>query len=363
MRLLLLSFAAGAAASVPRPDPRPQVALSDFTHQSNWVLYANASEIAPLLETHPRYASALKAVAVAYGRLSFGLWGALTGACTGQQRLGGEPCGQALHCVAGPLLKTLQRSSANLQYHAASLGRSAPQPLRQELGEVRRLAASFHGPSCAPLVAALRSASDNQCLAIFMELCSCLSAIKSHAKWSMARLHAAQVSLSVPTHFYRPEDYYGSPRTMDRPDRRLEHRGEILDMLINLYLPKDRPLRVAEVGVFQGETSFMLLQRHPRLHLFLVDPYYDGSARSCEGADCTVSLSPTYLRALSRVWEFRPRASFVMQESVEAAKWVGNATLDMVFIDGDHSYEAVVGDLSAWWPTLLPGAILAGHDY
>lgn len=46
------------------------------------------------------------------------------------------------------------------------------------------------------------------------------------------------------------------PRELEpRPDRRLEHRGEILDMLINLYLPKDRPLRVAEVGVFQAGVS------------------------------------------------------------------------------------------------------------
>ena len=34
-----------------------------------------------------------------------------------------------------------------------------------------------------------------------------------------------------------------------------------------------------------------------------------------------------------------------------------------IFIDGDHSYEAVRADLAAWEPKLVPGGILAGHDF
>jgi len=40
-----------------------------------------------------------------------------------------------------------------------------------------------------------------------------------------------------------------------------------------------------------------------------------------------------------------------------------NETLDLVFIDGDHSYVAVREDIQAWRPFLRPGGILAGHDY
>ena len=34
-----------------------------------------------------------------------------------------------------------------------------------------------------------------------------------------------------------------------------------------------------------------------------------------------------------------------------------------VFIDGDHSYEAVREDLAAWEAKLVPGGIIAGHDF
>lgn len=37
--------------------------------------------------------------------------------------------------------------------------------------------------------------------------------------------------------------------------------------------------------------------------------------------------------------------------------------VDMVFIDGDHSYEGCKGDIEAWSPHIKPGGILAIHDY
>ena len=39
------------------------------------------------------------------------------------------------------------------------------------------------------------------------------------------------------------------------------------------------------------------------------------------------------------------------------------ATFNWVYIDADHSYEAVKADLAACRAVLKPGGILAGHDY
>lgn len=36
---------------------------------------------------------------------------------------------------------------------------------------------------------------------------------------------------------------------------------------------------------------------------------------------------------------------------------------DLVFIDGDHSYEGCSGDIQAWLPNIKPGGIIAVHDY
>jgi hypothetical protein len=37
--------------------------------------------------------------------------------------------------------------------------------------------------------------------------------------------------------------------------------------------------------------------------------------------------------------------------------------LDFVYLDADHTYEAVKADIAAWWPKVRVGGTLGGHDY
>lgn len=48
--------------------------------------------------------------------------------------------------------------------------------------------------------------------------------------------------------------------------------------------------------------------------------------------------------------------------SVEAAGHVVDESLDFVFIDAIHSFEAVSSDLNAWFPKVRRGGLVAGHD-
>ena len=47
--------------------------------------------------------------------------------------------------------------------------------------------------------------------------------------------------------------------------------------------------------------------------------------------------------------------------SVEVSRELSVA-LDFLFLDGDHSEEAVESDLSAWLPKVKPGGVVAMHD-
>ena len=41
----------------------------------------------------------------------------------------------------------------------------------------------------------------------------------------------------------------------------------------------------------------------------------------------------------------------------------GDASLDFVFIDAEHTYDAVKQDIAAWEPKIKPGGWVMGHDY
>jgi predicted O-methyltransferase YrrM len=45
-----------------------------------------------------------------------------------------------------------------------------------------------------------------------------------------------------------------------------------------------------------------------------------------------------------------------------AARWEG-PQIGLLFIDGEHTYQAVRSDIAAWTPHLADGAVVAFHDY
>jgi cephalosporin hydroxylase len=53
----------------------------------------------------------------------------------------------------------------------------------------------------------------------------------------------------------------------------------------------------------------------------------------------------------------------IRMDSVKAAKLYADASLDFVFIDGDHTYEGVLADIKAWLPKVKKGGTIAGDDY
>lgn len=49
-------------------------------------------------------------------------------------------------------------------------------------------------------------------------------------------------------------------------------------------------------------------------------------------------------------------------KSEEAAKFYNDESIDLVFIDADHSYESVKKDILTWLPKVRKGGIISGHD-
>ena len=136
------------------------------------------------------------------------------------------------------------------------------------------------------------------------------------------------------------------------------HR-QILVELLKALTPTFTPLRAAEVGVAFGATSETLLREIPQLELLMVDPwrvYYQGQ----RGFDY---FERSFATAVERVSFAGDRAKIFRADSIYAAPWVPDESFALVFIDGDHRYEAVRDDLTAWWRKVAPGGLLTGHDY
>jgi predicted O-methyltransferase YrrM len=49
--------------------------------------------------------------------------------------------------------------------------------------------------------------------------------------------------------------------------------------------------------------------------------------------------------------------------SQEAVEHFADESLDFVYIDANHGFEAVQADMRLWFPKIRPGGVLAGHDF
>jgi hypothetical protein len=119
----------------------------------------------------------------------------------------------------------------------------------------------------------------------------------------------------------------------------------------------DNPTLGAELGAHAGKFTEELLMTFPSLTLYAVDTWTPRAG--CEGYDF-----PTIRKQFEkRTDPFSDRITTLQMDTVRAATFARDATMDFVFIDADHSYEAVAADIDAWRSKVKPGGLLSGHDY
>jgi hypothetical protein len=62
--------------------------------------------------------------------------------------------------------------------------------------------------------------------------------------------------------------------------------------------------------------------------------------------------------------EYRDKYIWYRTESLSITNdQIKDESLDCIFIDGDHTYDAVLADLTFWWKKLRVGGQILGDDY
>ena len=120
----------------------------------------------------------------------------------------------------------------------------------------------------------------------------------------------------------------------------------------------------AEVGVQCGKFSEHILRCWKGRPLILVDAWrYFPDCPDDHQNVSDAEHERRYHETLKRLVRFANRFRIHRMLSEEAAALYRDGELDWAYIDARHNYSAVRSDLHAWYPTVKPGGIFAGHDY
>lgn len=146
------------------------------------------------------------------------------------------------------------------------------------------------------------------------------------------------------------------------------HAIELARILRDQFI--DGEFKGVEVGAAQGLTSAHLLREFPGLRMTLIDCWcsFDRAGSYYRSGDRNSRLSEDdqrhhFSQAKAATASAGNRCQLSRAWSVEAARQAQTESLDFVFIDAEHTQEAVAEDLKCWWPAIKPGGIVVGKDY
>lgn len=118
---------------------------------------------------------------------------------------------------------------------------------------------------------------------------------------------------------------------------------------------------IVELGAWKGRSSAFLVveakNKSPDINIHIVDTWLGSEEHTEEMKD---NLYQKFKSNMARLDGLYKEHRMTTNEAVHLFK---DESLDGVFIDADHSYEAVKKDIDDWMPKVRKGGILAGHDY
>lgn len=128
---------------------------------------------------------------------------------------------------------------------------------------------------------------------------------------------------------------------------------------------------MAELGAGVCRMARVLLAERSDLTLHLVDNFLareqqpQGYLATRDNFAARDAATAERHRAEARefIRRRRPRVALHEADTATAASFFSGGSLDLVFVDADHSYEGVKRDIAHWLRKVKPGGWLGGHDY
>jgi predicted O-methyltransferase YrrM len=123
-----------------------------------------------------------------------------------------------------------------------------------------------------------------------------------------------------------------------------------------------------ELGCYKGKsTSFIGVEIHKRkrdINFFAIDSF-QGATNSTDANEIKAyegisEIEESYTYNVSLIGN---KIKTIVSLTDEAAKYFNDEEIDVIFVDGGHSYEVVKADILAWLPKMKKGGIMAGHDF
>ena len=123
--------------------------------------------------------------------------------------------------------------------------------------------------------------------------------------------------------------------------------------------PIDIGKQIVEIGSAWGNGSTGTLLAHTietKEHLYCIDWF-----KGINPIGFDKPMLDSFIETIN-FENFDDYVTVMISESSKASKFFEDTSMDLIFIDGGHTYTRVKVDIETWYPKVKPGGIISGHD-
>lgn len=118
---------------------------------------------------------------------------------------------------------------------------------------------------------------------------------------------------------------------------------------------------MVEIGSYQGESTELFAKSQFINKIYSIDPYISNyDERDPVSSSSLIEAEKIFLERISK---YPDKVIKIKTTSEIAVKSFSKNSINFIYIDGCHTYESTKRDLEIWYPIIIKGGYLGGHDY
>ncbi len=139
----------------------------------------------------------------------------------------------------------------------------------------------------------------------------------------------------------------------------------ILDRLKNHFNKNE--IIALEIGARYGESSTLIINNLNIKEYIIVDPYTSYDEYTQDGFNKIIKNNEDniYIETKNSLFKIHNNIKFfrTFSNDTNTLNQIENNSLDLIFIDGNHTYKYVLEDLENYYPKLKKDGIICGDDF
>ncbi len=136
--------------------------------------------------------------------------------------------------------------------------------------------------------------------------------------------------------------------------------------LINRAITFDNTPVIGEIGIFKGDYAKFLIETYRPKEMHLFDLFREAGqmgSGDVDGNHMVVTTGAELYQVVTEMFSANQAVTFHEGDSKKTVPKMPDDYFDLMYIDGDHSYEGCLADLRNSYLKVKDGGWIAGHDF